>query len=146
MKTGPSRILVAVDGSDYSARAAEYAVALAKSTGAELLALNVVDMTSVYRMLPLSTRKELVKLGRREAQQILDAVILLAAESAVKVEPEIIESSRSVSDSLLAYAKEKKADLIVVGTKGCSGIKKALLGSVATKVVTYASCPVLVVR
>jgi nucleotide-binding universal stress UspA family protein len=44
------------------------------------------------------------------------------------------------------YAEEKKIDLIVIGSKGMSGLKRMLLGSVASGVVTYADCPVLVVK
>ena len=47
---------------------------------------------------------------------------------------------------LLEYAEEKRIDLIVVGTRGRSGFKKLLLGSIASSVVTYAHCPVLVVK
>jgi nucleotide-binding universal stress UspA family protein len=48
--------------------------------------------------------------------------------------------------ALVNYADQERADLIVIGTKGRSGISKMLLGSVASGVVTYAPCPVLVVR
>jgi nucleotide-binding universal stress UspA family protein len=58
----------------------------------------------------------------------------------------MIETSSSAADEIIKYAKEKVVDLIVVGTKGRSGVSKALLGSVASKVVTYSTCSVLVVR
>jgi nucleotide-binding universal stress UspA family protein len=48
--------------------------------------------------------------------------------------------------SIVEYAEEHKIDLIVIGTKGLSGIKKMLLGSTASGVVTYAHCPVIVVK
>ena len=48
--------------------------------------------------------------------------------------------------SIVEYAEEHKIDLIVVGTRGMSGIKKMLLGSTASGVVTYAHCPVMVVK
>jgi nucleotide-binding universal stress UspA family protein len=51
-----------------------------------------------------------------------------------------------VPDSIIIYAENENVDLIVVGTRGRSGFKKLLLGSVASKVVTYAHCPVLVVK
>jgi nucleotide-binding universal stress UspA family protein len=47
---------------------------------------------------------------------------------------------------ILEFAEEQNVDLIVVGTKGRTGFKKLLLGSTATSVVTYAHCPVLVVK
>ena len=48
--------------------------------------------------------------------------------------------------SIVEYTEEHKIDLIVIGTKGLSGIKKMLLGSTASGVVTYAHCPVVVVK
>ena len=59
---------------------------------------------------------------------------------------ELINSHRPVDYIILEYAEEKNIDLIVVGAKGRSGFKKSLLGSVASSVVTYAHCPVMVVR
>lgn len=58
---------------------------------------------------------------------------------------EIIVSTSIVS-SILYYAEKENVDLIVVGTRGHSGIKKLLLGSIALGLVTYASCPVTVVK
>jgi universal stress protein A len=55
-------------------------------------------------------------------------------------------SSASAADEIIKYAKEKAIDLIVVGTEGRSGMTKALLGWVASKIVTYSPCLVLVVR
>ena len=63
-----------------------------------------------------------------------------------KINAEIIEtSSISAADEITKYAQEKDIDLIVVGTKGRSGMSKALLGSIASEVVTYSPCSVLVV-
>jgi nucleotide-binding universal stress UspA family protein len=143
---GLSRIAVAIDGSDYSMKAAEYAIALAKQTGSELYALNVVDVTSVFKLLPLSTRKVLTDIGRKEAERMLSNVTRMGEQRDVNIKTEIIESSVSPADALVGYARKMKIDLLVVGTKGRSGVKKALLGSVASKVVTYSSCPVLVVK
>jgi nucleotide-binding universal stress UspA family protein len=119
---------------------------LAKKTGSELYALNVVDVTSVFKLLPLSTRKELTDIGRKEAERMLASVTRMGEQHDVNIKTEIIESSISPADALVAYARKMKIDLLVVGTKGRSGMKKALLGSVASKVVTYSSCPVLVVK
>ena len=50
------------------------------------------------------------------------------------------------SASIVNYADNEKANLIVIGTRGRSILKKLMLGSVASDVVTYAHCPVLVVK
>ncbi|MGB0027507.1 MAG: universal stress protein [Nitrososphaeraceae archaeon] len=47
----------------------------------------------------------------------------------------------STAGAMVAYAEENDADVIAVGTRGCSGLKKMLVGSVASGVVTYSHCP-----
>jgi nucleotide-binding universal stress UspA family protein len=152
LKPKPSRILVAVDGSDTSMNAADYAITLAKNSSneAEIFVINVIDLPPIFKMLPSDTRKQLIIIGRQQASQIFDTIEQMAKSHDVKtnkINTEMVEtSSVSVSDEIIRYAKEKGVDLIVVGTKGRSGMSKALLGSVASKVVTYSPCSVLVVR
>ena len=64
----------------------------------------------------------------------------------IRFRSEIIMAKRSAVSTILDYAEEQNINLIVVGTRGRSRIKKMLLGSVASGLVTYASCPVLVVK
>jgi nucleotide-binding universal stress UspA family protein len=59
---------------------------------------------------------------------------------------EVIVAKRSVLSTALEYVIDQKIDLIVVGTRGRSGIKKMLLGSIASGLVIYAPCPILVVK
>lgn len=148
----PSRILVAVDGSDTSMKAADYAITLAKNNDnneAEIFVINVIDIPPMFKMLPSDTRKQLIRIGRQQASQIFDIIEQMAKRHDVrtnKINTEMVETSMSAADEIIRYAKEKGVDLIVVGTKGRSGMSKALLGSVASKVVTYSPCSVLVVR
>lgn len=146
MGSNPSRILVAIDGSEISMKAADYAIALAKNTNAEILAVNVLDLSSIFKILPRDTKEQLIKIGRQDADRMLDTVIDMAKQNGIKIKTEIIESSISVADAITNYARKKAIDLVVVGTRGRSGMSKTLLGSVASKVVTYSPCPVLVVR
>jgi nucleotide-binding universal stress UspA family protein len=97
-------------------------------------------------MLPPDTKKQLIVIGRQEGRRMLDTAAEKAKIYGVKIRTEIIESHISAADAITKYAKEKNADLIVMGTKGRSGMSKALLGSVASKLVTYSPCSVLVVR
>ena len=148
----PSRILVAVDGSDTSMKAADYAITLAKNNDnneAEIFVINVIDIPPMFKMLPSDTRKQLIRIGRQQATQIFDTIEQMAKRHDVrtnKINTEMVETSMSAADEIIRYAKEKGVDLIVVGTKGRSGMSKALLGSVASKIVTYSPCSVLVVR
>ena len=66
--------------------------------------------------------------------------------SGVKFKTEVVERPTSTVPAIVDYAERNKVDLIVVGTRGRSGFTKLLLGSVASGVVTYASCPVMVVK
>ena len=70
----------------------------------------------------------------------------MASKEGVKFVAETILDVASAADSIVNYAESKKADLIVIGTKGRTGLKRLLLGSVASGVVTHASCPVLITR
>jgi nucleotide-binding universal stress UspA family protein len=58
----------------------------------------------------------------------------------------MLASPTSVVPAIVDYAEKNKVDLIVTGTKGRSGFTKLLLGSVASGIVTYASCPIMVVK
>lgn len=70
----------------------------------------------------------------------------LTSKNGVKFLSETIIDVVSAADSIVNYTRNNKADLIVIGTKGRTGLKRFLLGSVASSVVTHASCPVLVTR
>jgi nucleotide-binding universal stress UspA family protein len=69
-----------------------------------------------------------------------------ADKSGIQFRSEIIMAKRSAISTMLDYAEEQNIGLIVAGTRCRSGIKKMLLGSIASGLVTYASCPVLVVK
>jgi nucleotide-binding universal stress UspA family protein len=66
----------------------------------------------------------------------------------VNVKVEIVASPAAVVPAIVDYAEKNKVDLIITGTKGRrrSGLAKLLLGSVASGIVTYANCPVMVIK
>jgi nucleotide-binding universal stress UspA family protein len=142
-----------VDGSRPSLEAAEHAITLAAKYGAELIALHVVSPAVRYGYLediitpglpaPL---KEVVILAMENGQKYLDEVKQKAIRNATKVQTEVIIGTTSVVKEIVEFAEEHKIDLIVVGTRGISGIKKMLLGSTASGVLSYAHCPVLIVK
>ena len=155
-KANFSKILVAIDGSEHSMKAAEYAIDLAKDNNAQLIALTVLDVTkigyaaSAFIASPMHGLDELEQ-KRKEAQEWLDKVVKLTASHQKANDDDIqfksqIEESMSVAGTIVDYAENQKIDLIVVGSRGRSGFKKLLLGSVASTVVTYATCPVLVIK
>jgi len=77
---------------------------------------------------------------------VVNEIIKSAEQRGVRIKSNVMDSPMSVVAALLNYADQEKADLIVIGTRGRSGISKMLLGSVASGVVTFAPCPVVVVR
>lgn len=141
------RILVALDGSDFSFRAAKYAIKIAKMANAEIFFMHSVvnppygDPRSAGMMISAYIKEatELAELWYINAGN-------MASEQGVKFTAETIFDVASASDSIVNYAESKKVDLIVVGTKGRTGLKRLILGSVASGVVTHASCPVLITR
>jgi nucleotide-binding universal stress UspA family protein len=140
-QTKISKVLVAIDGSDASMCAADHAISISKKYNAELYALHVIR-TDVELFGPHETY--LVRM-RDEAERYLNKVKLKANEENVQIKTEMI-SSMNITGGILDYAVEENIDLIVIGTRGRSGFKRLLLGSVASHVVTYAHCPVLVVK
>ena len=81
------------------------------------------------------------------AREWFDEIKVKADEINIQLlKAELIATSTSVEGAIVNYAERNSVDLIVLGTKGYSGIKKLLLGSVASAVLTYAHCPVMVIR
>ena len=162
-QTKVSKILVAIDGSEMSMRAAAYAIDIANIKGKEeenvqLIGLTVIDLTNLsYSFFATASgyyEAEKLEEKRKEAQQLLDKVEKLAVKENntnnnvnIQFKSEIIEDPISrIGSSIVDYAERENVDLIVIGTRGRTGFKKMLLGSVASDVVTYAHCPVLVVK
>lgn len=135
------RILVAFDNTPYSIKALESACDQAKTHDAALDVVTVYhELVEVDTITP-SIRENLKKV----AEGILAQGIAIAAELGVQAQGEVIADA-SAASGVVAYAVAKKTDLIVMGHKSKSGIEKLLVGSVASSVVTYAPCSVLVVR
>jgi nucleotide-binding universal stress UspA family protein len=144
------RILVAVDGSDPSFNASTYAIDLVKRNDAELIALHVIyPMYSPYETAFSPRPARLEEVTRKEmeiGQQHVHRVKQQATGKKVNVKTEVITGITSVVKEIGEYAENNKVDMIVIGNRGMTGFKKMLLCSVASDLVTYAHCPVLVVK
>jgi nucleotide-binding universal stress UspA family protein len=142
------RILVPTDFSEHSERAAAYAVELAKRYQAEqVYCIHVSDIpadllaTSAYYMTGPS--EQFIEQVRQEGRRSLEAFARKHLEG-VPVKTAFLEGRPFVE--IIRYARENQVDLIVISTHGRTGLKHALFGSVAEKVVRKAPCPVLVVK
>jgi nucleotide-binding universal stress UspA family protein len=143
------RILVAVDGSPTSTGGLEEAIRIAKLTHGRLLLLHVVDELSFALAMGSESAygDEALKSMRMEAQRVLDAALALAQSAAVEADTRLRESFPStLSEGVVAEAREWGADLIVLGTHGRRGATRLVLGSGAERILRVAPVPVLLVR
>jgi len=133
---GPRRIVVPTDFSVCSMHALRYAERLARRYGAEVVLVHVDPTLLVSSDVLVSRRTAL----RKE----LEDVVALLGTDGVRTRAEL--RAGAPADEILSAAEREGADLIVMGTRGRTGLAHALLGSVAENVVRRASCPVLTVR
>ena len=139
MSIFPTKILLATDGSKEAELASGTAAELAQSTGSELHVLYVGEAPNPYV-------EEVGLAGDdRQARMVLDA----EAEKVRAVGGTVAQAHLSMGKAdheIVALAEEIGAGLIVMGSRGRGGIRRALMGSVSDSVVRHAHCPVLVVR
>jgi nucleotide-binding universal stress UspA family protein len=152
MKRGFAKILVAVDGSQPSMNAAVHAISLANEYQARLTGLYVIPSNIGYGYLDDNTLpkwpaeiRRIVSNAITKGEGYLDSIKEKATENAIQFESKVILGGSSVVRAIIEYAENNDTDLIVMGTIGILGFKRLLLGSTAS-VVTYAHCPVLLVK
>lgn len=140
------RILVPTDGSDAVRPAVELALDLAQTHDANLHVLFIVDQpTSVSGTGEgFSGLDNLLDTLEEEGRQVTDEIAEQAEDR--EVESEIAVRRGNPHDDILTYADEHDIELIVMGTHGRTGVKRALLGSVTENVVRHSEIPVLTVH
>ena len=147
MKLAVSKVLVGIDGSDHSFRAAQYALEISKKYVAKLIAVTVTYMPAKSRM----SQQEAIEVGAGlsemdKAKTWFESFTQSARENKIELKTELVNSQRPVDYVILEYAEKEGIDLIVIGTRGRSGLSKIVLGSVASRIVTYSHFPILVVK
>jgi len=147
------RILVPVDGSKPSIDASVQAIDIAKHLDAELIALYVVSPDIRYDYMediitPRLPRalKDVMMIAMQKGERHVKKVQQKASQKKVKVKTDVVIGVSSIVKEIVGYSEKNRIDMIVIGSRGLSGIKKMLLGSVASGVVTYSHCPVLVAK
>jgi len=151
-----NKILVSIDGSKESFDAADYGINLAKLSNALMIVMHVLpqeiryayeDIDAIKPNIPATPVKGIVELSKQEVQaKWFNKILEKAKKSDVNIQTDIIVATKSVSSEIVDYADKFNVDLIIVGTRGRSGLKRILLGSVASEVVKYANCPVLIIK
>jgi nucleotide-binding universal stress UspA family protein len=138
------KILMPTDGSDYSIRAAEYGISIAKMLGAEVIVVYVID-TIVLSQLDKEAEIEIAEQElKQDGERYINYVISLARTAGTKT-TSLIAKGRPF-EQIVHLAKDLEVDLIVMGTYGRRGTERILIGSVVERVIEYSSCPVLVVK
>jgi nucleotide-binding universal stress UspA family protein len=143
-------ILIPTDGSPESHKAAAHGVALAKAVGAKVTGFFAAPPATpiVYRdHLPVGLAQpgEHAKLIEKTAAKHLDVIARAAKKAGVQFEGAHVTNDYP-DDAILAFAKKKKCDLIVMATHGGGGLRGVLIGSVTQKVLAQSKIPVLVLR
>jgi nucleotide-binding universal stress UspA family protein len=130
-------IVVTTDGSKYSEAAAKEAVALTKFWG-EKCVLHAIAVT----------RKSATQDRIQISNNALKEIQLNAKKENIKVDTLLVKGKphESIHETIVEYAKEKNADIIVMGSRGRTGIQRLLIGSVTERVIGHTTCPVMVVK
>jgi nucleotide-binding universal stress UspA family protein len=145
-----SKILVAMDGSESSLRAYEYASFLARQCNAALVIVNICDLfekitDKIRRELEDVAKKIDAEGGTGITMQLLEDYKSQANGSGIK-DVKTIRREGNAAAEILHIADEENIDTIVVGSKGIKSVKEFLLGGVSDKVIHHAKCPVTIVR
>ena len=132
------RILHPTDFSPASINALAWAVKLAKQHQAELLL--------VHALPPPTPIFEAESQARPQAESAMSELMVKVRKENVSVKRLLLKGTTSIDKQIIQSARILRADLIVMGTHGRTGISRLFVGSVASRVVARAHCPVLVVR
>jgi len=137
------KILIAVDSEPVAAHAADTGVELARSLGAEVALVTAIDTSFGYGGDTGISPQELINQAKQEGKRLLAGF-----RQRLSLQPSALEFlvEGTAAAEIVKAAKTWPADLIVIGSHGRAGIKRALVGSVAEGVMRNAPCPVLVIR
>ena len=142
-----SKILVGLDGSDFSLKALAFAIDLAKKYQSQLVLVHVV-MRQIYAINPPEAGVLAGTAVVRELEANGKAILTKGEETAkaqgIPVETRLRQGVPA--EELLRAASDEKVDLMVLGSRGLSQVKAFFLGSVSDKVSHHAKCPTLIVR
>lgn len=141
------KILAPIDGSECSLNAAKYAIKVAKDENADLFCIHVISSVPYGYASSPPAIDQYFKDIEEKAQSWFGKVRDMAKNEGIpELKTETFADVKSVIGSIIDYATSRDVDLIVIGTRGRTGLKRFLMGSVANGVVQHAHCPVLLVR
>jgi nucleotide-binding universal stress UspA family protein len=141
-------IVLAIDGSEEAKLAAQAAAEISGGTGSEVHLLYVMPAEKQligYHRYSQDVKESLLEQARKEARKFLDEQAESVRSSGGTVAQTYLASGRA-DEEIVELSEEIGAGIVVVGSRGLGGVKRALIGSVSESVVRHAHCPVLVVR
>jgi len=145
------KILVATDGSDLAGKAVDHGIGLAKATGAAVVFVTVTGMWSAFEIAAESEQgvkhpmETFEAMARNAAHKILEACEERSRSAGIEFESVHVADSEP-AEGIIATAREKDCDLIVMASHGRRGLKRMMLGSQTSEVLAYGTVPVLVLR
>lgn len=145
----PTRILVPTDFSEYSNRALEQALDIAKEYNAKVLLLHVIHEQAHHTATDLTLSEEVIEKINNEALAWSEENLRRQLSGFPQAQEVDVATSirRGIPyDEILKEGKEKGVDLIVIASLGRSGIARYLIGSVARNVLKGSKCPVLLTK
>ncbi len=137
---GWKSIVFATDGSKYSEAATNKVIDFAKSYGSDVKVISAVDVTEEFMARAPGAVEDLVK----KAKEIVEDVKRKASSEGIKAEGIVREGD--AYKVIVNIAKKQKANAIIMGSHGRTGLRRLLMGSVTERVIGHAPCPVLVVK
>jgi nucleotide-binding universal stress UspA family protein len=140
-------IVFATDGSPSAAKASQTAIELARTNGAKLTVVFVIDPYP-YMSLGEGTGdafQAYMNAAYAASAKVTEDLVEQAKKAGVTMEKSVVEGD-DVASAIVMVAEQQGGDLVVVGSHGRTGIQKFILGSVASKVLTMSKVPVLIVR
>ena len=147
------RILVATDGSENANKSVQVAIALAKQSHSELVILTAV--TSPVHVITSAIQSSIPDIDYsaghyketvERASNLVEESVRQAEKAGVAARGVVDRSVSTTVEAIVGEAVSSRADLIVVGTRGLSGFRKFVVGSVSGGVLAHAPCSVLIVK
>ena len=151
MSIFPTKILLATDGSEEAKLAATVAADLSGKTDSELHVVHVFGIAPVGSSYPKAANidgvelENLRRISEQRAREVLDAEVENVRSVAGAVAQTYLREGRTAQE-IVVLAEEIGAGLIVMGSRGHGGMRRALMGSVSDSVIRHAHCPVTIVR
>jgi nucleotide-binding universal stress UspA family protein len=135
-------------------KAADWAISIAQKYDSELIALHALYSNKGFAfytetatgLVTPSSINDLKEEAKEEAEKWFGEIRNKCADKNLQVKTEAIIAPISIVEAIISYSENEDIDLIVMGSRGRSSLKKLILGSSASGVMTYAHCPVMIVK